>query len=186
MGCLGRYLSVRPSLCPYVRSACILSATAPNSLDLPFLHLLSLLLSSSHLSTFLPLLPLLSSPDYSSPILCLVCGAQQDDGGPDSHGFCFLNNISIGESVCTALYTLSSALPYFIIFSLYSYSCPSYHSFPSLSSPLTPRFLLLPPFCCSGAAYALNVHRETIKRVAIVDFGKIQGESSSTALCDMT
>jgi hypothetical protein len=38
-------------------------------------------------------------------------------GGPDSHGFCLLNNVSI------------------------------------------------------GAAYALNVHRDTIKRVAIVDFG---------------
>jgi hypothetical protein len=39
-----------------------------------------------------------------------VCAAMQDDGGPDSHGFCFLNNISIGNGMqftslhCTSLY----------------------------------------------------------------------------------
>lgn len=40
------------------------------------------------------------------------------DGGPDSHGFCILNNVSI------------------------------------------------------GASYAMNMHRDTVKKVAIVDFGK--------------
>jgi hypothetical protein len=39
-----------------------------------------------------------------------VCPAKQDDGGPDSHGFCFLNNISIGNGMqftslhCTSLH----------------------------------------------------------------------------------
>eukprot|EP00596_Hydrurales_sp_CCMP1899_P003639 CAMPEP_0119048606 /NCGR_PEP_ID=MMETSP1177-20130426/59890_1 /TAXON_ID=2985 /ORGANISM="Ochromonas sp, Strain CCMP1899" /LENGTH=826 /DNA_ID=CAMNT_0007024745 /DNA_START=66 /DNA_END=2546 /DNA_ORIENTATION=+ len=47
-----------------------------------------------------------------------------DAGGPDSHGFCFLNNISI------------------------------------------------------GAAYALNMHRDTVKRVAIVDFDVHHGNGT--------
>jgi acetoin utilization deacetylase AcuC-like enzyme len=42
-----------------------------------------------------------------------------DQGGPDSHGFCLLNNVSI------------------------------------------------------GAAYAMHMHRDTVKRVAIVDFGEL-------------
>jgi acetoin utilization deacetylase AcuC-like enzyme/ankyrin repeat protein len=50
------------------------------------------------------------------------------DGGPDSHGFCLLNNVSI------------------------------------------------------GAAYALNVHRDTVKRVAIVDFDVHHGNGTEETI----
>jgi hypothetical protein len=42
-----------------------------------------------------PVLSLTLPSSFFSPSVCVAL-ALQDDGGPDSHGFCFLNNISIG------------------------------------------------------------------------------------------
>ena len=44
-----------------------------------------------------PALSLTLPSSFLSPSVCVALAlALQDDGGPDSHGFCFLNNISIG------------------------------------------------------------------------------------------
>ena len=80
-------------------------------------HAVDLLVKGDARNAFCPVRP----PGHHAGPRGLVKGK---DGGPDSHGFCFLNNISI------------------------------------------------------GAAYALNVHREHVKRVAIVDFDVHHGNGT--------
>lgn len=84
-------------------------------------HAVDLVVKGNATNAFCPIRP----PGHHAGPRGLVKG---DAGGPDSHGFCLLNNISI------------------------------------------------------GAAYALNVHRETIKRVAIVDFDVHHGNGTEETI----
>jgi acetoin utilization deacetylase AcuC-like enzyme len=84
-------------------------------------HAVELVVKGDATNAFCPIRP----PGHHAGPRGLVKG---DAGGPDSHGFCLLNNISI------------------------------------------------------GASYALNVHRETVKRVAIVDFDVHHGNGTEETI----